>query len=141
MTELAHSPFELTGDRIAALGAQIATLVAQHLAGMRERAVFAPMPHEARRALVEQPLPQDGVAPEEILERIAKELMPYPMGNGHPRFFGWVNSPPAHLAALTEMLAAAMNPSCAGGDHAAIYLEHGVVRWLMELVDFPREGS
>jgi aromatic-L-amino-acid decarboxylase len=34
-----------------------------------------------------------------------------------------------------------MNPSCAGGDHAAIYLERCTVRWLMELVGFPTEGS
>src|SRR5216683_6098544 len=34
-----------------------------------------------------------------------------------------------------------MNPSAAGGDHAAIYLEHCAVRWLMELIDFPVEGS
>lgn len=39
------------------------------------------------------------------------------------------------------MLAAAMDPSCAGGDHAAIYLERCVVRWLMELLSFPAEGS
>lgn len=42
---------------------------------------------------------------------------------------------------LAEFLAAVMNPSAAGGDHAAIYLEHCVVRWLMELIDFPTEGS
>jgi glutamate/tyrosine decarboxylase-like PLP-dependent enzyme len=34
-----------------------------------------------------------------------------------------------------------MGPSCAGGDHAAIYLERCVVRWLMELVGFPTAGS
>jgi glutamate/tyrosine decarboxylase-like PLP-dependent enzyme len=63
------------------------------------------------------------------------------MGNGHPRFFGWVNSPPAPIAVITEILAAAMNPSCAGGDHAAIYLEHCVIRWIKELLGFPIEGS
>src|SRR5204863_520894 len=63
------------------------------------------------------------------------------MGNGHPRFFGWVNSPPAPIGVLAEFLAAAMNPSCAGGDHAAIYLERGVIRWLMDLVGFPTAGS
>src|SRR5258708_2257234 len=71
----------------------------------------------------------------------AQRILPYAMGNVHSRFFGWVNSPPAMLAVITEILAAAMNPSCAGGDHAAIYLEHCVVRWLMELIDFPVEGS
>jgi aromatic-L-amino-acid/L-tryptophan decarboxylase len=141
MADPAHSPFELDSDRIKALGARITALAAEHLTGMRGRAVFGPMRAEVRRALIEQPLPRQGLAPDLILERIATELMPYPMGNGHPRFFGWVNSPPAHLAALTEMLAAALNASCAGGDHAAVYLEHGVVGWLMDLVDFPRDGS
>ena len=68
-------------------------------------------------------------------------MLPHPMGNGHPRFFGWVNSPPAPIGVLAEFLAAAMNPSCAGGDHAAIYLERGVICWLMELVGFPTAGS
>ena len=63
------------------------------------------------------------------------------MGNGHPRFFGWANSPPSPIGAVAEFLAGAMGPSCAGGDHAAIYLERCVVRWLMELVGFPVEGS
>src|SRR6266852_7382729 len=44
-------------------------------------------------------------------------------------------------AVITEILAAAMNPSCAGGDHAAIYLEHCAIRWLMQLLGFPIEGS
>src|SRR5438046_3732011 len=63
------------------------------------------------------------------------------MGNGHPRFFGWVNSPPAPLGAVADLLAAAMNPSCAGGHHAAIYVERAAVRWLMELVSFPTDGT
>jgi glutamate/tyrosine decarboxylase-like PLP-dependent enzyme len=36
---------------------------------------------------------------------------------------------------------AAFDPSCAGGDHAAIYLERCVTRWLAELVGFPLEGG
>ena len=63
------------------------------------------------------------------------------MGNGHPRFFGWVNSPPAPVGIVADFLAAALDPSCAGGDHAAIYVERAAVRWLMELVGFPVEGS
>ena len=71
----------------------------------------------------------------------AERVLPHPMGNGHPRFFGWVNSPPAPIGVLGDFLAAAMNPSAAGGDHAAIYLERCCVRWLMELVGFPTSGS
>jgi aromatic-L-amino-acid/L-tryptophan decarboxylase len=116
-------------------------LVADYLAGVAAGPVFSPMAAGARQKLVEGELSETGSTPDAILAAFAEHVLPYPMGNGHPRFFGWVNSPPAPLGVLAELLGAAMNPSCAGGDHAAIYLERGVVRWLMELVGFPIEDS
>jgi aromatic-L-amino-acid/L-tryptophan decarboxylase len=59
------------------------------------------------------------------------------MGNGSPRFFGWVNSPAAPLGVLAELLAAGLNPSVAGGDHAATYVELAVLRWIRQIVGFP----
>lgn len=131
----------LDPETFRALGYQAIDLAAAHLAGMRDGPVFQPMPPAARRTLLAQPLPEAGTSPDDILARFATEVLPYPMGNGHPRFFGWVNSPPAPIGILAEFLAAAMGPSCAGGDHAAVYLERCAVRWLMELVNFPVEGS
>jgi glutamate/tyrosine decarboxylase-like PLP-dependent enzyme len=131
----------LDPETFRALGYQAVDLATAHLAGMRDAPVFQPMPPAARLNLLEQALPDEGTAPETILERFVEDVLPYPMGNGHPRFFGWVNSPPAPIGVLAELLAAAMGPSCAGGDHAASYLERCVVRWLMELVNFPVEGS
>jgi aromatic-L-amino-acid decarboxylase len=131
----------LDPETFRALGYQAVDLAAAHLAGVRDSPVFQPMPPAARVGLLEQPLPRAGTAPEEILSRFVANVLPYPMGNGHPRFFGWVNSPPSPIGILAELLAAVMGPSCAGGDHAAIYLERCVVRWLMELVNFPVEGS
>ena len=116
-------------------------LAVDHLSGIRDGAVFTPMTADERRALLEQRLPDDGLAPHVILDLVRDAVLPHPMGNGHPRFFGWVNSPPAPLGAVADLLAAAMNPSCAGGDHAAIYVERAAMRWLMELVGFPTEAS
>src|SRR5262249_20431544 len=96
---------------------------------------------DERRALMEAALDDAGEAPDAIVERFRTDVLPHAMGNGHPRFFGWVNSPPAPLGVLADFAAAAMNPSCAGGDHAAIYLQRAAVRWLTELIGFPTEGS
>jgi aromatic-L-amino-acid/L-tryptophan decarboxylase len=63
--------------------------------------------------------------------------LPYAMGNGHPAFFGWVNSPPALAGVLASLAAAAMNPSVVLGDHADVHLERTAVRWLAELVGYP----
>ena len=116
-------------------------LIADHLDGIADRPVFAPMTPAERASLLERPLPQDGVDPHALLALVDREIFAHPMGNGHPRFFGWINSPPTPVGVVGDLLAAALNPSCAGGDHAAIYVERAAVRWLMELVGFPVEGS
>ena len=135
------APPALDPEHFRRLAHEAVDLVADYLASIRTRPVFRPMAPEARAALVQEPLGGAGAGPEAILERFRTAILPHAMGNGHPRFFGWVNSPPAPIGIVADFLAAALNPSCAGGDHAAIYVERAAVRWLMELIGFPTEGS
>jgi glutamate/tyrosine decarboxylase-like PLP-dependent enzyme len=140
MTSRATPP-ALDPEQFRRLGHDLVDLVTDYLAGLREGPVFRPMQPTERRALVDDVLGDAGLGPDAIVERFRRDVLPHAMGNGHPRFFGWVNSGPAPLGVLADFLAAAMNPSCAGGDHAAIYVEHAAVRWLMELIGFPTGGS
>jgi aromatic-L-amino-acid/L-tryptophan decarboxylase len=137
----AGSPFALDPEEVRRLGYRAVDLMVEHLAGIADGPVFQPMTPDERQVILDQSLPAGPTAPDAILDQIREQVLAHPMGNGHPRFFGWINSPPVPFAALTDLLAAALNPSCAGGDHAAIYLERAVVRWLMELLGFPTEGS
>ena len=136
-----QSELALERETFRRLGYRAVDLIADYLAETRSRPVFHPMLPTERQTLLEQVLPQEESDPASLLDFFEEHILPYPMGNGHPRFFGWVNSPPAHMGILAELLASTMDPSCAGGDHAAIYLEHCVTRWLLELVGFPVDGS
>ena len=135
------TPPAIDPEHFRRLGHALVDLVTDHFAGIRERPVFRPMQPAERATLMQEALGEAGARPEVIIERFRTAVLPHAMGNGHPRFFGWVNSPPAPIGVLADFLAAAMNPSCAGGDHAAIYVERAAVRWLMELIGFPTEGS
>lgn len=137
----AAEPPALSPDEFRRLGHRAVDMLADWMASLDAGPVFTPMTPGARADLLEQSLPDAGAAPAAILERFASAILPHPMGNSHPRFFGWVNSPPAPMGVLGDLLAAGMNPSCAGGDHAAIYVERCATRWLMELLGFPIEGS
>lgn len=127
-------------DEIRRVGYRVVDLIANHLATVPTRPVFQPVPEDVVRRFLERPVPQAGLEPDEILELFRKTIEPYPFGNGHPRFFGWVNSPPTIMGIFADALAAAMNPSCAGGNHAAIYVEKQVVNWFKELLSYPRHA-
>jgi aromatic-L-amino-acid/L-tryptophan decarboxylase len=113
--------------------------VADHLAAMPSRPVWQPLPDALREQLLDLPLPERGGTLDDLVATMLSDVVPHAMGNGHPAFFGWVNPPPSPAGVVASLAAAAMNPSVVAGDHADVYLERAVVRWLAELVGFPHE--
>jgi aromatic-L-amino-acid decarboxylase len=135
-----HS-WEWSAGEIKRIGYRVIDLIAEDLTTLPAKAVFRPFPRElADRYLDDCPPPESGQSVEEILATFESEIQPFPLGNGHPRFYAWVNSPPAVISIFAEALAAAMNPSCAGGNHAAIYVERQVVNWFKRILSFPPES-
>ncbi len=138
-------PSPLSPQEFRRLGHELIDRTADALAALSDPATAQPVyqrvPASTRDQLLALPLPDRGIAPESLFDFFRDRIQPYPLGNGHPRFFGWVNSPPAHAAVLAALLEAAFNTSAAGGDQAAIYLERAVTRWLMQLTGFPLSGS
>lgn len=132
--------WEWSADDIRRIGHQVVELIAQHLTSLPQRPVFTPFPADLAEQFLNAPWSPEGQTPEAILADFARTIEPYPFGNGHPRFHGWVNSPPTVMGIFAEALAAAMNPSVAGGNHAATYVERQVLQWCKQLCGFPEAG-
>jgi aromatic-L-amino-acid decarboxylase len=128
---------EWTRDEIQRIGYLVVDLIADHLSTLPDEPVFHPVPPELARQFLTTPAPVTPVPADDILRAFEETIEPYPFGNGHPRFWGWVNSPPAVMGVFADALAAAMNPSCAGGNHAAIYVERQVINWFRDMLGFP----
>jgi aromatic-L-amino-acid/L-tryptophan decarboxylase len=133
--------FSFEEEKLLDLGHQVIDEVAAYLSGIEERPVWQPIPSEVRARIRNQELPEQGQAFEETLAYLREIILPYPQGNGHPRFAGWINSAPAHAAILLKPLAAAMNPNCGIGEHAGQELERRAAQWIMDLCGFPIDGS
>lgn len=83
-----------------------------------------------------QPVPTEPMPHTELCQRLT-ELLPYGVGNTHPRFFGWVHGSGNAGGVLADMVAVAMNANCGGRDHAAIYVERQVLDWCRAIMGFP----
>lgn len=129
------SDFDLDPEEVRRLGGIAADCVAEHRALLTARPVFGKVGTDA--ATFDIALPETGRPADEILAFVREHVMPRPMGNSHPRFFGFINASADPIGTVGDYLASAMNPNCWGGDHAAVHVENRVVRWLCELMGFP----
>ena len=123
-----------------ALGHRMVDDMMTYLETIRERPVWKPVPDDVKASL-KQPLPIDPQMPDQVYQEFVKNVLPHPMGNIHPRFWGWVIGTGTPLAMLAEMLAAGMNPNVGGGDHVANYVETQVLDWCKEMLGYPAEAS
>ena len=108
---------------------------------IRETKVWQPVPIDVQSALAEAPLPASATPLDEVYSDFQRFIAPYATGNRHPRFFGWVHGSGTPSGMMAEMLAASLNSNTGGRDHAATYVERGVIRWWAEIFGFPLQSS
>ena len=120
--------FDLDPEAVRRLGYRAADLVADHRAGLLERPVFGKVGDAA--ALFDEPLPEEGLPLEAVLDAVRDRVLAHPFGNSHPRFFAFINATADPVGTVADYLASAMNSNCWGGDHASIHVERRVVAWL-----------
>lgn len=107
---------------------------------VRDRPVWQNMPPEVR-ARFQSPAPLDGQPLEAIYDDLVANMLPYPMGNIHPRFWMWYMGASNFTGALGDFLAAILGSNLGGGDHAAAEIDKQVVNWLKEMMGYPPEAS
>ena len=110
----------------------------EHLRTVRERPVWRPVPAEIRTRLSGAP-PRKPTPVEKVYDEFKRDVLPYPTGNIHPRFWGWVIGTGTPVAMLADMLASGMNPQVAEFDDSPAVVENQVLGWLVELLGLPRE--
>lgn len=104
-----------------------------------EGRVWTPLP-DAMKTALEIPVPLHGRSPADV--RVALErMLPYGVGNTHPRFWGWVHGTGTAGGIMAEMASAAVNANLGGRDHGGIYVEKAVLAWCKEMMGFPAEAS
>ena len=125
---------------LRALGHRMIDDLFDQMAQVRTRPVWQNVP-DAVRAELRTPLPQTGTGAEAAYEDFARLIRPYPTGNTHPRFMGWVHGGGNAVGTLAELLAAGLNANLGGRDHAPIVAERQVIGWTAELLGLPPETS
>jgi len=135
------SPFSMDDTTFRDLGHWLVDTLGAYLDELPQEPVYRPLPAEVRLALETMEIPAEGMAPDEVIETFLRLVLPYGRGQNHPCFAAFVDPAATKLSMLAAFASAVTNTSGAGGNYAAIYVERAVIRWLMELIGFPADGS
>lgn len=135
----------LDADARAEAGAAFATLIADYLhrTAIPSAPRAVPLDPAALAELFAEPLPRRGRPLEEVVQRLAGDVVPNSNWLAHPRYLGHQVSAPLHAAVWAEALVAALNNSMAVEEMspAATAIERRVVRWMADLVGFGPGGG
>jgi aromatic-L-amino-acid/L-tryptophan decarboxylase len=138
MQEHTLDPSDWTAFR--AVAHHIVDDMIDYLETVPARTVWNPFPESARAALRE-PLPARGVGLAAAYEEAAQHILPYAIGNVHPRFWGWVRGTGTAEGMLAELVVGALNTSAWGGQQAAPFVEAQVLDWCRAMVGYPAGTS
>jgi len=122
------------------LGHRMVDDMITYLQTIREQPAWRSIPQQVKENL-KQPLPREPQGDERAYQDFLENVLPYPHGNIHPRYWGFVNGTGSVLGMLSEMLAATVNPNVGGGDHSAVYVEQQVLSWCKEMLGYPPQAS
>lgn len=107
---------------------------------VENRPVWTPTTEELRKNF-QLPLPLKGEGPDKVYDDFVQSVLYHPLGNIHPRFWGWVNGTGSAQGAMAELLIAAVNNNVSTFDQAALYAELQVLDWLKQIMNYPGEAS
>lgn len=125
---------------VRALAHQVVDDAVEHLRGVRERPVWREMP-DAVRATYLAALPEHPTPLGDVYREVTENLLPYAMGNIHPRFWGWYMGSGNFTGALGDFLAAIDGSNLGGGNTAPAQVERQVLNWLKAMMHFPAGAS
>lgn len=123
-----------------ALGRQMVSDMMHFLQTVGERPVWqAPSP--MAKAQFREALPMEGIPPDQVYDAFKQYILPFPTGNIHPRFWGWVMGNGSSSAMLSDMLASGINLNQGGGNQIGGWVEMQVINWFKQLFGFPETAS
>ncbi|WP_254448249.1 pyridoxal-dependent decarboxylase [Ruegeria sp. HKCCC2117] len=98
------------------------------------------MPEDVR-ARLQMGLPEEPTPLDDVYAEYQQNVAAFPMGNVHPRFWGWYMGASNFTGALGDFLAAVDGSNLGGGNTGAAQVEQQVVDWLKEIAGFPTTAS
>ena len=111
-----------------------------YLEHVRDRKIWQEIPNDVLNSF-KTSVPHQPSDAKTVYDEFTNTILPYNMGNIHPRFWAWYMGAGTISGIMGDFWAAVMNPNLGGGTHAAHKVEEQVINWVKEIMQFPKTAS
>jgi aromatic-L-amino-acid/L-tryptophan decarboxylase len=128
-------------ESMRALGHRILDDTMDYLETLRDRPVWEHAPPDVKAHFETSPPPKPQ-PPEEVYQEYVKYILPYQIGNNHPRFWGWVAGTGTVMGIYAELLAAATDAVSGSFSYLSNnYIELQLLDWCKTMLGYPTNAS
>ena len=120
------------------LGNTVPQIINDYAAALDSRRVTPAATPAELEHLFNEPLPETGIAIEDILRRFREDIEPNAMGVPSPKYFGQFNPTPLPIGVWADVLSSLLNQNAGAwrnGPTSAM-IEARVIRWLCDLLEY-----
>lgn len=100
---------QLDAHLMRRLGYEVVDRVVARWTGLREDRAWGTADREFTEARLREPAPESGRDPDEVIERVLRDVLPYAGRIDHPRFFAFIPSSPTWPSYLAHMITGGFN--------------------------------
>src|SRR6185295_4414122 len=90
-------------------GRAVTAIIAEHAAGLDSRKVTSSATPQELERIFDEPFPEQGITPEEILDRFSQDVASHAMQVASPRYYGQFNPTPLPIGVWADALASSLN--------------------------------
>lgn len=133
------APGEFDPETFRELGYDAIDRITEYYRGIEEEDVYKAPDPPAVVELFDEPVPETGQDPANVLAAWTEDVLPHSTPMGSPRYFGYVMGSGVQMGVLAAALAAAQNANVGGWKPApaATEIERRVVTWFAEMIGYP----
>ena len=138
-----HRDLQMTPDEMLDLANRAAQLLVDRIENESQGDAWDGEFREGLESMLLEDPPETGQPASEVLDRAAREVMPYAARLGHPRFFGFIPSSPTWPGIVADFVAAGFNINAITWFTASgpSQVELVVIEWFRRWLGYPESAG
>ncbi len=136
------SPINMSPEEFRQVGHSVVEKIAELMESLPDKKLTTGVPPSKIIELLKDiSVPENGTNAKQLFSEVIDLLFSHSLFIGHPKFLGYITSSSSPIGALSEMLAATLNPNVGGWalSPVASEMEWQTIKWIAEMIGYPND--